>query len=116
MKIRQYLLDRQAEMQFSGIPAAELHVESIHHTFTHVVTLEEQSTQNIFNLMKLAKQKEDYMTESFLQWFVDKQVEEESTAQLLQERSKDRSAHDFDMFIKLNGMLPSSHGHHKHQH
>ena len=35
----------------------------------------------IYELVKIAKEENDYATESMLQWFVDEQVEEESTAQ-----------------------------------
>ena len=35
----------------------------------------------IYELVKIAKEEDDYATESMLRWFVDEQVEEESTAQ-----------------------------------
>ena len=38
---------------------------------------EEKVTKSINNLVKMAREEADYATDSFLQWFVDEQVEEE---------------------------------------
>ena len=52
-------------------------MEAFEATLAH----EKVVTGFIYDLMKLAKDENDYATEGLLQWFVNEQVEEESTAQ-----------------------------------
>ena len=40
-------------------------------------------TKSIFNIVKVANEEGDFATTSFLQWFINEQVEEESSASLL---------------------------------
>lgn len=48
--------------------------------FEKTLSHEQAVTQMISDLMTLAKEENDYATESFLRWFVDEQVEEEANA------------------------------------
>jgi ferritin len=51
-------------------------VDAFEETFKH----EQKVTQGIHELTTLAEQEQDHATRNFLQWFVNEQVEEESTA------------------------------------
>jgi ferritin len=51
------------------------------HAFEETLKHEKVVTALINDLVALAREEKDYATESMLQWFVNEQVEEESTAQ-----------------------------------
>jgi ferritin len=53
-----------------------------------VLKHEQYVTKTIHALMDLSKAQSDYPSVSLLQWFVDEQVEEESDAKMLVERTK----------------------------
>ncbi|WP_124640611.1 MULTISPECIES: ferritin [Amniculibacterium] len=62
-------------------------VEQPPHEFKNAIEIFERAleheklvTKSIFNIMKLANEESDYATVSFLQWFVNEQVEEEANA------------------------------------
>ncbi|MDU6732173.1 MAG: ferritin-like domain-containing protein, partial [Staphylococcus epidermidis] len=48
-------------------------------TFKDSLAQERDVTQRFYNLSELARNDKDYATISFLNWFLDEQVEEEST-------------------------------------
>ena len=52
----------------------------------HVLSHEIKVTEKIHALMKLAISECDFATQTFLQWFVTEQVEEESTSTLVVEK------------------------------
>jgi ferritin len=64
--------------------------------FEEALASEEANTESIHALFQLSVDKRDYSTQSFLKWFIDEQVEEESTMQemigLLQHAGDDPSA------------------------
>jgi ferritin len=71
-----YLLDVDARVEIPG-------VEAPHHDFIDCVApvalaLEQERRvgDEIFNLMKIAREDGDYASEQFVQWFVKEQVEE----------------------------------------
>ena len=79
MKMVDYLRDTGADLRLGevGRPKAEFsdHVEPIKLALEH----ERKVTVSIAALFEIARETNDYASESFMQWFVDEQVEEEST-------------------------------------
>ena len=76
MKFVKYLLDTKAELRIPPIaapvptfPSAEAAVEA-------ALNWEKEVTRQITALMELAVKENDYLGQSFLQWFVDEQLEE----------------------------------------
>ncbi|MBS1548433.1 MAG: ferritin [Bacteroidetes bacterium] len=73
--------------------SADIILESVEkppHDFKNAIEIFERAleheklvTKSIFNIMKLANEEGDYATVSFLQWFVNEQVEEEASASQL---------------------------------
>ena len=63
-------------------PIAEVDTEWASPLAAWEKTLEHEQvvTARINNLMAIAKEERDYASESFLQWFVDEQIEEEENA------------------------------------
>jgi len=79
MKMLGYLRDTGADMELGEIAAPKNdfadHVEPIRLALEN----EKKVTVAIATLYEIARETNDYASESFMQWFVDEQVEEEST-------------------------------------
>jgi bacterioferritin B len=79
MKMIGYLRDTGSDTVLGDIPAPKNdfadHVEPIRLALEN----EKKVTVAIAGLFDIARQTDDYASESFMRWFVDEQVEEEST-------------------------------------
>lgn len=79
MKMVDYLRDTGAELRLGQVPAPRMefadHVEPIRLSLEY----ERKVTVAISSLFQIARETGDYASESFMQWFVDEQVEEEAT-------------------------------------
>jgi ferritin len=79
MKMMGYLRDTNSDMRLGEIPGPKNdftdHVEPIRLALEH----EKKVTVAISGLFEIARETNDYASESFMQWFVDEQVEEETT-------------------------------------
>ena len=79
MKMVDYLLDRDAKVDFGAIPAPRKdfgdHVEPINAALEQ----ERRVTVQINELFEIARETRDYPSEQFLQWFLEEQVEEEAS-------------------------------------
>lgn len=78
-KIYDYINDRGEHAIFDTIKAPKVEFSSILETFKDNLAQERDVTQRFYNLSELARNDKDYATISFLNWFLDEQVEEEST-------------------------------------
>jgi len=96
MKIFDYILARGGQTKIGAIDAPPVVWESPLAAFEHAFEHEQYITSQINELMALAIEEKDYAATSFLQWFVDEQVEEEEhTNQIVEDiriASTDRSA------------------------
>ena len=63
---------------FSAISAPKSDFKNILETFEDGLAQEQDVTRRFYNLSELANKDKDYATISFLNWFLDEQVEEES--------------------------------------
>lgn len=83
MKMVGYLRDTNSDLRLDEIAAPRAsfadHVEPIRLALEH----EQKVTVSISNLFEIARETNDYASESFMQWFVDEQVEEEATMDAL---------------------------------
>ena len=79
VKIYDYINDRGEHAIFDTIKAPKVEFSSILETFKDSLAQERDVTQRFYNLSELARNDKDYATISFLNWFLDEQVEEEST-------------------------------------
>jgi ferritin len=79
MKMVNYLLETNSPLRLGEIKAPktdfEDHVAPIRLALEH----EQRVTVDIGKLFEIARETRDYASESFMQWFVDEQVEEEAT-------------------------------------
>jgi ferritin len=76
MKFVKYLLDTKGELRIPEIPAATPTFGSAEAAVQAALTWEQEVTRQITALMDLAVKHNDYLAQSFLQWFIDEQLEE----------------------------------------
>jgi ferritin len=87
-KFFNYLPERGGKVTLQPIDGPETEWDSPLAVFKHVYEHEQLVTGLINGLVKLAREEEDYATESFLKWFIDEQVEEEASASEVVEKLK----------------------------
>jgi len=80
MKIFDYIITRNGEVDLQAIKDVPKSWKTPLEVFEAALTHEQVVTDMINKLVALAKEENDYATESMLKWFVDEQVEEEATA------------------------------------
>lgn len=76
MKFVKYLLDTGAELRIPAIPAPKAVFTSAEEAVQASLAWEQGVTKQITALMELAVKQSDYLAQSFLQWFIDEQLEE----------------------------------------
>jgi len=76
MKFVKYVLDTGAELKIPEIPAPVATFASAEAAVQAALTWEREVTAQITTLMDTAAKENDYLAQSFLQWFVDEQLEE----------------------------------------
>lgn len=79
MKIYRYIYERRGRVELQAIQAPPKDFDSPVGIFQAAFEHEQHISQRIADLSGLARKEDDYATESFLQWFVDEQVEEEAS-------------------------------------
>ena len=76
MKFVKYVLDTQGDLAIPAIPASQPSFASAEAAVKAALTWEQDVTRQITALMDLAVKHNDYLAQSFLQWFIDEQLEE----------------------------------------
>lgn len=78
MKFVKYLFDTKADVRIPAVAAATPSFASADAAVEAALNWEYEVTRQITGLMELAVKDNDYLAQSFLQWFVDEQLEEVS--------------------------------------
>lgn len=76
MKFVQYILDTKGELQLPAIAAPTPTFASSEEAVAAALAWEQDVTRQIGALMDIAVKEGDYLAQSFLQWFIDEQLEE----------------------------------------
>lgn len=79
MMMAQYLLDSDAEVEIPAVPAPRCRFTSVVEPLELALDQERRVTQQIFELMTIARAEGDFASEQFTQWFIKEQVEETAT-------------------------------------
>ncbi len=79
MKFFDYLNERGGKVILKGIESPKTDFESPLQVFELAYKHEQFVTESINNLMDIAIKENDHALQSFLQWFIDEQVEEEAS-------------------------------------
>jgi len=80
MKIYDFISERGGRVTLEGIKGPPTKWDSPLAVFEAIYAHEQKVTELINDLMDLAVKQKDHATTSFLQWFVNEQVEEEASA------------------------------------
>lgn len=81
MKFFHFVNELGARAVVSGLPNPQQDFGSIQGTIEASLAHEKKVTKLIYDLMDIAVAEKHYATVSFLQWFIDEQVEEEASFQ-----------------------------------
>jgi ferritin len=88
MKIYDYLISRRGKVGLQAISAPPTTWDNPLAAFEDAFGHERKVSIAIDSLVQLAREERDYATDSFLQWFVDEQVEEEEVVDEVIQRLK----------------------------
>jgi bacterioferritin B len=83
MKMVDYLRDTGAELRLGEVAGAQVDFPDHVAPIRMALDQEKSVTIEIGKLFQIARETNDYASESFVQWFVDEQVEEESSMDAL---------------------------------
>jgi bacterioferritin B len=76
MKFVQYVLDTKGDLRIPAIPAPITEFRTSEAAVQAALKWEQDVTRQITDLMTIAVKDNDYLAQSFLQWFIDEQLEE----------------------------------------
>jgi ferritin len=79
MRIRRFIQDRGEVAVFDAVRQPANSFSSLMDVFERALEQERAVTQSINDLYALAQEEKDFASQSFLNWFVDEQVEEEKS-------------------------------------
>lgn len=80
MKIFHFILDKGGKVELQQIAKPDVNFKSNIEVFEKALAHEKKVTKSINDLMDEAIKNNDHAVNSFLKWYVDEQVEEESSA------------------------------------
>jgi bacterioferritin B len=75
-KFVKYILDTKGGLNIPAIPAPKATFATAEEAVEAALRWEKEVTQQITSLMEMAIKENDYLAQSFLQWFIDEQLEE----------------------------------------
>ena len=79
LKFMHYVLDADAMPVVSEVPKPKCDFESVEEIAEMSLNMEREVTACIHGLVDVAMEERDHSTNRFLQWFVEEQIEEETT-------------------------------------
>ncbi len=83
MRFVKYVLDAGGRVEIPAIPAPASQFKSVEEPVKLSVEWEMTVTKQINDLLELSRKESDYITENFLAWFVNEQLEEVSSMEHL---------------------------------
>lgn len=106
MKFYNFLSDLGYRATIDGFANPQNDFTSILDTFETALSHEKEVTRRIYNLSDIALDEREHATMAFLKWFIDEQVEEESTFDTLINKIK-RIQNDSNAIFMLDSELAS---------
>jgi len=83
LKMFDFVSERGGRVILTKIDGPKVEWENVLDVFEEVLAHEQHVTSLINNIMDIAIDEKDHATKSFLNWFIDEQVEEESAAEAI---------------------------------
>lgn len=99
MKFYRYVVDRGGRVVFGAIDQPPVEYASILAVAEETYAHEQKVTSLIGKLYEVAVVEKDYATQSFLQWYIDEQVEEENNARTIVDQLKMVGDHISGLFM-----------------
>lgn len=99
MKFYNYLIERGGKVILKAIDKPTTEFGSPLKAFTEALKHEQFISKSINDLMELAIKEKDHATKSFLQWFVDEQVEEEASVDKVVQKLKMVGDNGYGIFM-----------------
>lgn len=78
-KMMKFINDKNGRIEVKATAAPKNDFNSLLEAFEETLKHEEEVTRRFYNVMDIALEEKEHATKSFLQWFIDEQVEEEAT-------------------------------------
>ena len=88
MKLYGYIHEVGGKVKLQSIEAPKEAWKSVQDVFEETFKHEQEVTKSIYSIVDLTVTEKDHATNNFLQWFVNEQVEEESTADRILKKIK----------------------------
>ncbi len=88
LKFIKYVNERGGAAAVPAMKKPESAFKSVEDVFIQVLKHEEFVTASINEIVQLTLELKDYNTQNFLQWFVNEQVQEESSARIILDKIK----------------------------
>ena len=88
LKFIKYVNDRGGYALLSSLETPVAEFASLHVIFEQVLKHEEFITDSINKLYEIALNEKDYTSGNFLQWYINEQIEEESTVHAILDKMK----------------------------
>ncbi len=88
LKLLDYVLSRNGKHELKVIEAPQAEFGTMLQVFEKVLEHEQHVTALVHKLYETAHQEKDFATLTFMQWYVNEQVEEEATAQEIVDKLK----------------------------
>ncbi|WP_378735672.1 ferritin [Nocardia brasiliensis] len=76
LRMVQYLLDRDLDVQIAGLDEIQSTFESPRAAIAFLLETEQNRSKQITGLARAARESNDYLGERFIQWFLKEQVED----------------------------------------
>lgn len=104
MKFFNFLIEMDQDVTVNSFEIPRNEYKDIINVFEHSLEHEKEVTKRIYNLMDIAIKDGEHATRSFLQWYVDEQVEEEANFKGYLTKLK-RSENDVSMLYNMDDEL-----------
>ncbi|WP_408955372.1 ferritin [Natroniella sp. ANB-PHB2] len=107
-KFYNFINEKGERAKLQGIPEPKNEFNSLKEVFEIVLEHEQKVTERIYKIIDLAREESEYSTISFLDWFVDEQVEEESVMSGLLKKVERLGESDQGIFMLDNELAQRS--------
>ena len=94
MKFLEFILERGAKVTIQPIPAPPADPTGVYDCFEKTFAQEVDNTTQIYKIVKMSFDEQDWITWNFLQWFVKEQNEEETLVMNMLDKIKIAGKHE----------------------
>lgn len=87
-KFIDYINDRNGVVNMPAIDSPSVTFTTIESVMQAYINQEQDTTERLYNIQKIAMENNDYTTKDFLIWFLNEQIEEEQVASTMLSKAK----------------------------